>query len=60
MGIAIPVGLLVVFALINNLVPGNVGSTSYTTFDIYIPIVMVIGFVFIALGLPTTLVRDRE
>ncbi|HKW04899.1 MAG TPA: ABC transporter permease [Nitrososphaerales archaeon] len=60
MGIALPFGLLVVFALISSAVPGNVGDTTYTTLDIYIPVVMVIGFVFIALGLPTTIVRDRE
>ena len=60
MGLAIPVGLLIVFALINSASPGNVGKTSYTTLDLYIPVVMVIGFVFLALGLPTTLVRDRE
>ena len=59
-GMAVPVGLLVVFALINSAAPGNVGNTSYTTLDLYIPVVMVLGFVFIALGLPTTLVRDRE
>lgn len=59
-GMAVPIGLLVVFALINSVAPGNVGNTSYTTLDIYIPIVMVIGFVFIALALPSTLVRDRE
>ena len=54
---AIPIGLLVVFALIGSAEPGNVGDTSYSVLDIYIPVVMVIGFVFIALALPTTLVK---
>jgi len=59
-GMAIPVGLLLVFELISSSQPGNAGNTSYTILDLYIPVVMVLGFVFIALGLPTTLVRDRE
>ena len=59
-GMAIPIGLLLVFALISSAQPGNAGNTSYTVLDLYIPVVMVLGFVFIALGLPTTLVRDRE
>ena len=60
LGIALPVGLLAVFALISSYEPGNAGNTSYTVLDLYIPILMVIGFVFIGLGLPSTLVRDRE
>lgn len=60
LGIAIPVVLLLVFALIGSQEPGNVGGTSYTVLDLYLPIIMVIGFTFIALGLPSTLVRDRE
>ncbi len=59
-GLAVPVGLLLVFALISNQEPGNTGNTNYTVLELYIPIVMVIGFIFIALGLPSTLVRDRE
>ena len=59
-GIAVPFGLLVVFALISSQEPGSVGNTSYTVLDLYIPIVMVTGLVFIGLGLPSTLVRDRE
>lgn len=59
-GMAVPIGLLVVFALIGSVSPGNVGNTNYTLLDVYLPIIMVLGFVFIALGLPTTLVRDRE
>jgi len=60
LGIAVPVGLLVVFALIGSYEPGNAGNTSYTVLDLYIPVVMVIGFIFLGLGLPSTLVRDRE
>ena len=59
-GMVIPVALLLVFALISSAQPGNAGNTSYTVLDLYIPVVMVLGFVFIAIGLPTTLVRDRE
>jgi ABC-2 type transport system permease protein len=59
-GMAVPIVLLVVFGFIGSVSPGNVGNTSYSVLDIYIPIVMVLGFVFIALMLPTTLVRDRE
>ena len=60
LGIGIPFALLVVFALIGSYEPGNTCNTSYTVLDLYIPIVMVIGFLFIGLGLPSTLVRDRE
>jgi ABC-2 type transport system permease protein len=59
-GIAVPIGLLVVFAIIGSAEPGSAGSTSYTVLDLYLPVVMVIGFIFIALGLPSSLVRDRE
>jgi len=59
-GIAVPVGLLLVFALISSAEPGNQGNTGYTVLDLYIPVVMVLGFVFLAIGLPSTLVRDRE
>jgi ABC-2 type transport system permease protein len=58
-GIAVPIGLLVVFAIIGSAEPGNV-SGGYTVLDIYLPVIMVIGFIFIALGLPSSLVRDRE
>lgn len=59
-GMAVPIGLLLVFALIGNAEPGNVGGTGHTVLGLYLPIIIVIGFVFIAVGLPTTLVRDRE
>lgn len=60
LGVVLPIGLLVVFALIGSYEPGNAGGTDYTVLDLYIPIVMVIGFIFIGLALPSTLVRDRE
>jgi len=59
-GMAVPIGLLLVFALIGSAEPGNQGNTGYTVLELYIPVVMVLGFVFIALGLPASLVRDRE
>lgn len=59
-GIAVPFGLLLVFALIGSQESGNVGNTGYTVLDLYLPIIMVIGLIFIAFGLPNSLVRDRE
>ncbi len=59
-GIALPVVLLVLFGFISSQEPGNVGNTGYTVLDLYIPTIMVIGFVSIALSLPNSLVRDRE
>lgn len=59
-GMAVPIVLLLVFAIIGSAAPGNVGSTNYTVLDLYMPVIMVLGFVFIAIGLPSTLVRDRE
>jgi ABC-2 type transport system permease protein len=60
-GIVFPAVLLVVFGLIGNAVPGNVGSTGYTILDLYIPIIIVIGFFAIGISaLPLPLVRDRE
>jgi ABC-2 type transport system permease protein len=60
-GIALPVVLLVIFWFIGTQVPGNVGSTGLTVLDLYIPTIIVIGLVSIAItSLPNTLVRDRE
>lgn len=59
-GLAFPVILLVVFGYISGQVPGNVGNTGLTVLELWIPTVMVIAFVTIALSLPSTLVRDRE
>jgi ABC-2 type transport system permease protein len=60
LGIGLPVVLLVVFGLISRHVAGNVGGTGLTVIDLYIPTIMVISFISIAISLPNTLVRDRE
>ncbi len=36
------------------------GNTGYTVLDLYLPIIMVLGFISIAVGLPNSLIRDRE
>ncbi|HUY10430.1 MAG TPA: ABC transporter permease [Candidatus Dormibacteraeota bacterium] len=59
-GVGIPVILLVVFGFISKQVPGNVGNSDLTVIDLYIPTLMVISFIAIAISLPATLVRDRE
>jgi ABC-2 type transport system permease protein len=50
----------VLFGVISKHVPGNVGGSGLTVIDLYIPTIMVISFVAIAISLPNTLVRDRE
>ena len=61
-GIIFPVLLTVLFWYISiwsgNTI--NVSNTNYTVLDIYIPTIMVIGFLTIAISFPNTLVRDRE
>ncbi len=59
-GIGLPVVLLIVFGFISRQVPGNVGDTRLTIIDLWIPTIMVISFISIAVSLPTTLVRDRQ
>jgi ABC-2 type transport system permease protein len=59
-GVGLPAVLLVVFGFISKNVPGNVGGTGLTVIDLYIPVIMVISFIGIAISLPNTLVRDRE
>ncbi|MGA1975848.1 MAG: ABC transporter permease [Conexivisphaerales archaeon] len=60
-GIGLPIILLVVFGLIGIANPGNVASTGYTVLDLYVPVIMVIGFIFLGIYcLPVTLVRYRE
>jgi len=59
-GVGLPTVLLVVFGFISKAVPGNVGSTGLNVIDLYIPVIMVISFIGIAISLPSTLVRDRE
>ncbi|MGA2199344.1 MAG: ABC transporter permease [Nitrososphaerales archaeon] len=61
MGIGVPTILLVVFGLIGIESPGNVPGTSYTVIELYVPVIMVIGFTFLGMDvLPVTLVRYRE
>ena len=60
LGIGLPAILLVVFGLISRQVPGNVRGTGLTGSDLYIPPIMVLTFIAIAITLPNTLVRDRE
>jgi ABC-2 type transport system permease protein len=59
-GIGFPVALLVVFGFISRYTPGNVGGSGLTVIDLYVPTIMVISFIAIAISLPNTLVRDRE
>ena len=59
-GVGLPAVLLVVFGFISKNVPGNVGGSGLTVIDLYIPTLMVISFIAIAISLPNTLVRDRE
>jgi len=61
MGIGLPIILLVVFGLIGIANPGNVANTGYTVLDLYVPVIMVIGFIFLGItSLPVTLVRYLE
>lgn len=60
LGAGMPVILLVVFGLISRKVAGNVGGSGLTVIDLYIPTLMVISLIAIAISLPNTLVRDRE
>jgi len=60
-GVFFPVALLVLFGYISGQVPGKVANTGLTVLDLYIPTIMVIGFISIAItSLPNILVRDRE
>jgi ABC-2 type transport system permease protein len=59
-GIALPLILLALFGLIGQAVPGNVGDSGLTIIDLWTPTILVIAFLFIAVSLPNTLVRDRE
>ena len=60
-GVGLPGILLLVFGFIGQAVPGNVANTGLTVIDLYVPIIMVIGFIGLGIEvLPTTLVRYRE
>ena len=61
MGVVFPIILLIVFGFIGKEVPGNVGVTGLTILDLYIPTIMVIGFISLGISsLPVTVVRYRE
>lgn len=59
-GIALPAVLLAVFGFIGRQLPGNVGDTGLTIIDLWTPTILVLAFLYIAVSLPNTLVRDRE
>ncbi len=59
-GIGLPAVLTVLFGVISQNVAGDVGGTGLTVIDLYIPTIMVISLISIAISLPNTLVRDRE
>lgn len=60
LGVGFPAVLLVVFGFISKNVPGNVGGSGLTVIDLYVPTLMVISFIAIAISLPNSLVKDRE
>ena len=61
LGVIFPTVMLVVFGLIGAAVPGNVADTGFTILELYIPIIIVIEFLGVAIdALPIPLVRDRE
>lgn len=59
-GLALPIGLLVVFGFISNSVAGDVAGTGLTVIDLWTPTILVIAFIFLSMSLPASLVRDRE
>lgn len=61
MGVILPVILLLVFGFIGRAVPGEVANSGFTIIDLWIPTLMVIGFVSLGIySLPYTLVGYRE
>ena len=60
LGIGFPAVLVVLFGVISKHTAGNVGGSGLTVIDLYIPTIMVISFIAIAISLPSTFVRDRE
>lgn len=59
LGIIFPILLLLLFGLIGTIAGGDYSGLSF--FDLYVPTIMVIGIISIALySVPFTLVRDRE
>ena len=60
LGIGFPAVLVVLFGVISKHTAGNVGGSGLTVIDLYVPTIIVISFIAIAMSLPNTLVRDRE
>jgi ABC-2 type transport system permease protein len=60
LGVGLPAALLVLFGFISKKTSGNVAGSGLTVIELYIPTIMVISFIAIAISLPNTLVRDRE
>ena len=60
LGIGFPTVLVVLFGVISKHTAGNVGGSGLTVIDLYVPTIIVISFIAIAMSLPNTLVRDRE
>jgi ABC-2 type transport system permease protein len=60
LGLGLPIILLVVFGLVGQANPGTVGDTGLTIIELWIPTILIISFISIAISLPNTLVRDRE
>jgi ABC-2 type transport system permease protein len=60
LGIGFPAVLVVLFGVISKHTTGNVGGSGLTVIDLYVPTIMVISFIAIAVSLPNTFVRDRE
>ncbi|WP_171814420.1 ABC transporter permease [Arthrobacter dokdonensis] len=59
-GLGLPVVLLILFGFISRQVPGDVSGSGLTVIDLYIPTILVVSYIAIAISLPNTLVRDRE
>ena len=60
-GIGLPLILLIVFGLIGDVEGGTIGDTGLTIIDLWVPTIMVIGFIGISISaLPITIVRYRE
>jgi ABC-2 type transport system permease protein len=60
LGVGFPAVLVVLFGVISKHVAGDVGGSGLTVIDLYVPTIMVISFIAIAISLPNTFVRDRE
>ena len=61
MGIGFPIALLILFGFISSSQPGTVANTGLSVLDLYIPTIMVIGFISLGMtALPVTLVKYRE